>query len=134
PPRPLVRGAADHTPNDAHLMEYAPLQNVTNFIFHNRDFNDITFSEINERFHIKGYEMQIEELEIASNVLNMFVIGNYNFKSHSNINLVIPWSNLKKRGKNYIPRSSGLAAEDTKGLKLNYSGEPKKMKLSLGHK
>lgn len=127
-------GDVDLKLKEGHLMEYEPLQNVSNFIFHNRDFNDITFSEINERFHIKGYEMQIEELEIASNVLNMFVIGNYNFKSHSNINLVIPWSNLKKRGKNYIPRSSGLAAEDTKGLKLNYSGEPKKMKLSLGHK
>lgn len=119
---------------EGHLLEYEPLQNVSNFIFHNRDFNDITFSEINERFHIKGYEMQIEELEIASNILNLFVSGTYNFKSQSNINLVIPWNNLKKRGKNYIPKASGLAAEDAKGLKLNYSGEAKKMKLSLGHK
>lgn len=119
---------------EGHLLEYEPLQNVSNFIFHNRDFNDITFSEINERFRIKGYEMRIEELEIASNILNLFVSGTYNFKSQSNINLVIPWSNLKKRGKNYIPKASGLAAEDTKGLKLNYSGESKKMKLSLGHK
>jgi hypothetical protein len=119
---------------EGHLMEYAPLQNVSNFIFHNRDFNDITFSQLSERFHIKGYEMQIEELEIASNILNLFVSGTYNFKEQSNINLVIPWNNLKKRGKNYIPKSSGLSAEDTKGLKLNYSGPPKKMKLSLGHK
>ncbi len=127
-------GNVDLKLKEGHLLEYEPLQNVSNFIFHNRDFNDITFSEINERFHIKGYEMRIEELEIASNILNLFVSGTYNFKSQSSINLVIPWSNLKKRGKNYIPKSSGLAAEDTKGLKLNYSGEPKKMKLSLGHK
>jgi len=119
---------------EGHLLEYEPLQNVSNFIFHNRDFHDITFSEIHERFHIKGYEMNIEELEIASNILNLFVSGTYNFKAQSSINLVIPWNNLKKRGKNYIPRASGLAAEDAKGLKLNYSGEPKKMKLSLGHK
>lgn len=119
---------------EGHLLEYEPLQNVSNFIFHNRDFNDITFSEINERFHIKGYEMRIDELEIASNILNLFVSGTYNFKSQSNINLVIPWNNLKKRGRHYIPKASGLAAEDAKGLKLNYSGEPKKMKLSLGHK
>jgi hypothetical protein len=119
---------------EGHLIDYEPLQNVSNFIFHNRDFNDITFSELNERFQIKGHEMRIEELEIASNILNLYVSGTYNFKSHSNVNLVIPWNNLKKRGKNYIPKSSGLSAEDTKGLKLNYSGPPKKMKLSLGHK
>jgi hypothetical protein len=127
-------GNVDLKLKEGHLLEYEPLQNVSNFIFHNRDFNDITFSEINERFRIKGYEMQIEELEIASNVVNLFVAGTYHFKSQSNINLVIPWSNLRKRGKNYIPKASGLAAEDAKGLKLNYSGEPKKMKLSIGHK
>lgn len=119
---------------EGHLKEYEPLQNISTFIFHNRDFNDVTFSEINERFRIKGYEMQIEELEIASNILNLFVSGTYNFKSQSSINLVIPWNNLKRRGKNYIPKASGMAAEDAKGLKLNFSGEPKKMKLSLGHK
>ena len=119
---------------EGHLLEYEPLQNVSSFIFHNRDFNDITFSEINERFKINGYEMKIEELEIASNILNLFVSGTYHFKEKSNINLVIPWNNLKRRGKNYIPKSSGLSAADAKGLKLNYSGTPKNMKLSLGHK
>ncbi len=119
---------------DGHLLEYEPLQNISSFIFHNRDFNDITFSEINESFKLNGYEMRIDELEVASNVLNLFVSGTYNVKSLSNINLVIPWSNLKRRGKNYIPKSSGLSAEDAKGLKLNYAGTSKKMKLSLGHK
>ncbi|MES2134052.1 MAG: AsmA family protein, partial [Bacteroidota bacterium] len=89
---------------EGHLLEYEPLQNVSNFIFHNRDFHDITFSEINESFKINGYEMKIEELEIASNILNLFVSGTYNFKSQSNINLIIPWNNLKRRGKNYIPK------------------------------
>lgn len=119
---------------EGHLLNYEPLQNISNFVFHNRDFNDVTFSEMHETFRINGYEMDIEELEIASNILNLFVQGTYNFKSLSNINLVIPWSNLKRRGKNYIPKSSGQSAEDTKGLKLNYSGMPKKMKLNLGHK
>lgn len=119
---------------EGHLIDYEPLQNVSTFIFHNRDFNDVTFSELSERFRIKGYEMQIEELEVASNILNLFVSGSYHFKSHSNINLVIPWNNLRRRGRNYIPKASGLAADDAKGLKLNFAGEPKHMKLSLGHK
>ncbi len=119
---------------NGHLLNYQPLQNISDYIFRNRDFKDISFSEINETCKIKGFEMQISEMEIASNVLNLFVSGVYNFKENSNINILIPWSNLKKRGKNYIPKSSGQTSENSKGLKLNYSGPPKKLKLSLGHK
>ena len=119
---------------NGHLLNYQPLQNISDYIFRNRDFKDISFSEINQTCKVKGFEMQISEMEIASNVLNLFVSGTYNFKENSNINILIPWSNLKKRGKNYIPKSSGQTAENSKGLKLNYSGHPKKLKLSLGHK
>ncbi len=119
---------------EGHLLDFQPLQNISDYIFKNRDFKDISFSEINQTCKIKGFEMQIEEMEIASNVLNLFVSGTYHFKENSNINILVPWSNLKKRGKNYIPVSSGQTAENSKGLKLNYSGPPKKLKLSLGHR
>jgi len=120
---------------NGHLINYEPVQSLSNFLFKNRDFNDIAFSELNERFKLRGYEMQIDELEIGSNVLNLYVVdGLYHFKGNSNINILIPWSNLKKRGKNYIPKSSGESAESTKGVKLNFNGPSKKMKISFGHK
>ena len=79
--------------------------------------------------------MNIEEFEIGSNVLNFFVVnGVYNFKGESNINLLVPWSNLKKRSRDHIPSISGKNAESAKGVKLNFSGPSNKMKLSLGHK
>lgn len=120
---------------NGHLINYEPVQSLSNFLFRNRDFNDVEFTELVETFKLRGYEMQIEELEIGSNVLNLYVVdGLYNFKGESNMNLLIPWSNLKKRGKNYIPKNSGESAENTKGVKLNFSGPSKKMKLSFGHK
>jgi hypothetical protein len=120
---------------NGHLINFEPIQNLSNFLFKNRDFNDVAFTELNERFKLKGYEMQIEELEIGSNILNLYVVdGLYNFKGNSNINILIPWSNLKKRGKNYIPKNSGQSAENTKGVKLNFNGPNKNMKISLGHK
>lgn len=119
---------------DGHLLNFEPVQNVSDYIFRNRDFNDITFTELNETFRLKGFEMEIEELEIGSNVLNLYVKGVYNFKDRSNINMLIPWHNLKKRGKNYVPKNYGEGVDNTKGLKLNYSGPTNKMKLSLGHK
>lgn len=119
---------------EGHLVNYKPIQNISDYVFKNRDFKDVSFSEINETCTIDGFEMQIREMEVASSVLDLYVSGTYNFKSESNINLIIPWSNLKKRDKNYIPKGSGKSFDDAKGLKLNYSGPPKKMKLSLGHK
>ncbi len=120
---------------DGHLLNYEPVQNLSNFLFKNRDFNDVAFSDLTETFKIRGYEMKIEELEIGSNILNLYVVnGLYNFRGNSNINILVPWSNLKKRGKNYIPKSSGETAENTRGLKLNFSGPNKSMKISLGHK
>lgn len=119
---------------DGELVNFEPVQSMSNFIFKNRDFDNVTFTELSERFKIKGYEMDIQELEIGSNILNLFVTGIYNFKESSNINILIPWSNLRKRGKNYIPKNSGESAENSKGLKLNFSGPTKDMKLTLGHK
>lgn len=119
---------------DGHLLNYEPLQNISDYIFRNRDFKDISFSEINETFIVDGFKMDIQEMEIASNVLNLYMSGTYHFKDQSNINLLIPWNNLKRRGKNYIPKSSGQTAENSRGLKLNYSGMPGKLKLSLGNK
>jgi len=120
---------------NGHLINFEPVQSLSNFLFRNRDFNDVAFTELNETFKLRGYEMQIEELEIGSNVLNLYVVsGLYNFKGNSNVNILIPWSNLKKRGKNYIPKNSGESAENTKGVKLNFNGPSKKMKISLGHK
>ncbi|MBI3517934.1 MAG: hypothetical protein HY062_01070 [Bacteroidetes bacterium] len=129
-----IKGQAKLTLKDGHLLNYEPLQKVSDYIFRNRNFQDISFSEIDETFVIDGFKMDIQEMEIASNVLNLFVSGTYHFKEQSNINLLIPWNNLKKRGKNYIPKSSGQTAENSKGLKLNYSGYPNMLKISLGNK
>lgn len=119
---------------DGHLLNFEPIQSVSDYIFRNRDFKDVTFTELNETFRIRGYEMEIEDLEIGSNVLNLYVKGNYNFREKSNINMVIPWHNLKRRGKDYTPKNYGETTTSAKGLKLNYSGPTNKMKLSLGHK
>lgn len=130
-----MAGEAKLKLKNGHLLNYEPIQNLSNYIFRNRDFKDVTFTELNETFKIRGYEMQIDELEIGSNVLNLYVVnGLYNIKGNSNINILIPWSNLKRRGKNYIPKNSGESAENTKGVKLNFYGPAKNLKISLGHK
>jgi len=120
--------------SEGHLLDFEPLQRVSDFVFRKRDFKDIMFAEMEQSFRIKGQEFHISNLEIASSVLNLYVDGIYRFKGESNINLRIPWSNLKRRGAGYVPRSLGKEGEDAKGLKLNFHGYPNKLKLSLGNK
>lgn len=119
---------------DGHLLNFEPLQKLSNLVFKNRNFRDISFSELNENFHIDGFRMTIEELEVASSVLNFYVVdGLYNFRGVSNINLLLPWSNLKRRKRDELPSESGISASDTKGIKLNYRGPKQAMKVSFGH-
>lgn len=131
---PSMNGNVKLQLRDGRLMHFEPLKNISNYVFRNRDFTDITFTEINEKFYLKGQAMKIEEMEVASSVLNMFVSGVYNFTGNSVINVLVPWNNFKHRDKDYVAKSSGVSAEDTKGIKLNFSGPPKKMKMGVGYK
>jgi uncharacterized protein involved in outer membrane biogenesis len=119
---------------EGHLLNYEPLKKISGLVFRNRNFDDITFTEINETLGINGSELHIGEFELASNVVNLYIEGVYDFKKESNVNLRIPWSNLKRRGENYVPKNLGDAGKDARGLKLNYSGMPGKLKLKLGNR
>jgi hypothetical protein len=120
---------------NGHLLNFEPVQNLTSFLFKNRDFNDVAFSELNEAFLLRGPLLEISELEIASSLLNLYVVnGVYNFSGPSLINLLVPWNNLRKRDAGIIPSNTGVSAESAKGVKLNFSGLPHNMKLGFGHK
>lgn len=119
---------------DGHLINFEPLQKISSFVFKSRNFADVNFTEMNPIFTIRNKEMKIETFEIASNVMNLFVSGTYHFTDMSNINLILPWSNLKYRGSDYIPKKLAKDGETTKGLKLNVYGYPDKMKVRLGHR
>lgn len=128
---PDLDGVVQLKLKDGHLLDFEPLQSISPY-FRNRDFKDITFSEINQTFKIKGTEMDIQNLEIASNVLNLYVDGIYSFKGNSDLNIRIPLSNLKRRDKDYIPKSLGEEGKTARALLLNAHGLPDKIKISLG--
>ncbi len=118
---------------NGHLVNFESLQKISRYVFRKRNFMDISFSAINPKFSISNDKVLLEDLEIASNVLNFFVGGLYSFKGQSNLNIVIPWNNLKIRGKNYVTRKH---EKDTtsRGLKLNIYGNPGNLKIKLGNK
>jgi hypothetical protein len=131
---PSMNGEIALVLSNGRLMNFEPLQNISKYVFRNRDFKDISFTELNEKFYLKGQAMKIEEMELASDVMNLFVSGVFHFKENSTINVLVPWSNLKHRGKDYEAKTLGQEASDAKGVKLNFSGPPKKMKMGVGYK
>lgn len=129
---PALNGQVQLKLKDGHLLDFEPIQRMGTY-FRNRDFKDITFSEINQEFKINGTEMNIENLEIASSVLHLYIDGIYNFRGQTNLNLRVPLNNLKKRDKDYIPKNQGDEGRKAKALVLNAHGMPDKIKISLGH-
>jgi hypothetical protein len=128
---PDLNGEVQLKLKDGHLLNFEPLKNIGTY-FRNRDFTDITFSEINQKFKVKGTVMDIQNMEIASSVLNLYVDGIYNFKGQTDLNLRIPLSNFKKRDKDYIPQELGKEGRTSKALRLNAHGLPNRIKISLG--
>jgi hypothetical protein len=125
---------AESVLKEGHLIHYEPFEKISDYIFRRRNFSDITFTEMRPTFTIRGTEMKLDTMEIASSVMNVFVSGTYNFKGESNFNFIVPWSNLKARKKGFEPRKLAADGEVSKGLKLNLHGYPHEMKLRLGNR
>ncbi|TDH25178.1 hypothetical protein EXU57_13815 [Segetibacter sp. 3557_3] len=94
------------------LLNYEPVKKLQNFLFKNRDFDNIQFAELKDTLEIKNQEVKIKRMEIQSSVLSMFVEGVYSMKKTTDLSIQIPLSNLKKRDKDYTPENVGT---DKKG-------------------
>src|SRR5690606_22213390 len=78
------------------LNNFDPILNVAKFAFPLRNLNNITFSNLNGKFDLKGDKITINPMQISSSVLNMDVAGIYSFANGTNIALDIPLRNPKK--------------------------------------
>jgi hypothetical protein len=120
---------------NGHLIRYEPLQKVSRFLFRKKKLDDIAFSELNPVLRIVGSQVNIQRMDILSNVLNLSVHGVYNFKDQLSINLLLPWNNLRPHKRDLIQRRAIEKIEEGgKGLKLNLYGYPHQMKVRMGHR
>jgi AsmA-like C-terminal region len=101
---PSMVGDVDFSLKNGRLINVEALQNLSNFLFKNRNFNDIAFAEIKSRVHVIGASMDISKMQVASSVIHLFLEGQYAPKYYD-MEVQIPLSNLKKRDKNYKPQN-----------------------------
>ncbi|MDB5190962.1 MAG: AsmA family protein [Segetibacter sp.] len=103
-----ITGFVDFSLKKGALLNFEPLKKLQNFMFKNRNFSAIYFAELKDRLDINGKDIIINELEIQSSALTLFVQGMYSLSpGKTDISIKIPIRNLKKRDENYVPTNTG---------------------------
>ncbi|MDB5200407.1 MAG: AsmA family protein [Chitinophagaceae bacterium] len=132
-----IESIVDFSLKDGALNNYEPVKKLQNFLFKNRDFENIRFAELKDRFEIKNGEVKINRMEIQSSVMSMFVEGIYSKKGTTDISIQVPLSNIHKRGADFNPENIGT--DKKPGSSIHLRGRPGpdgniKFKLDLFNK
>jgi hypothetical protein len=94
---PTMRGSIKTTLQDGSLRNISTLQNISRYIFKNRDFSTIQFADMKNEFELDGTIIDLNEVQLFSSVITLFVEGDYDFnKQKTDMLLTIPFSNLKQ--------------------------------------
>lgn len=132
-----LESIVDFSLKDGALNNYEPVKKMQNFLFKNRDFENIRFAELKDRFEIKNQEVKINRMEIQSSVMSMFVEGLYSKKGNTDISIQVPLSNIHKRGADFNPENIGVDSKAGRSIHLRGRPGPDgniKFKLDLFNK
>jgi hypothetical protein len=119
---------------DGRLIDFEPLENLSNFLFKERDFSDVHFAELESYFDIDGTDIDIDRMEVQSSVLSFFIQGRYSFTDSTSMSLQLPLSNLKKRHKGFIPENVGTDGKQGMSVYLHvYRDKDIKSKIKFAY-
>ncbi|MFN0048079.1 MAG: AsmA-like C-terminal region-containing protein [Cytophagales bacterium] len=123
-----MRGNLDFQLKNGHLKDFEPIQNVSKFIFKNRDFTDIRFERLSQKATLKGKTLQIADMKIQSNILTLFVNGSYSFDNKVDLKIRIPWVNFRSKA-SYL---AAIEKDQTDAKALHIKAFTKNGKLNFG--
>ncbi|RYZ79197.1 MAG: TetR family transcriptional regulator, partial [Proteobacteria bacterium] len=125
-----TRGYINISLKEGALQNFEPMQKISNSVFKKRDMSDIRFAELKDNLVINGSSVTVNSLEIQSTVLTMFIEGVYDFKTGPDLSILVPLSNLKKRGPDFELVNNGT--DSKKGLSVHLrakTGDDGKVKV-----
>ena len=96
-----MNGYLDMHFTQGQLLDFEPFLKIKKIIFKNRPLEHVKIAPIRKRFTLKGQEVRIEKMQIESNVLTLFVEGQYSFGDKTDLSIQFPLKNLKKRDEEY---------------------------------
>lgn len=126
-----TRGVVDFSLTDGRLFQFEPVEKISQTIFKNRNFSDIKFAELKDRFEINGNNITINRMEIRSTAMTMFVEGQYNMKKGADLSIQVPLSNLKGQDQAIAPENRGIDSKTGPSARLRAkTGDDGKLKIS----
>ncbi len=129
-----INGSVNFDIKNGALLNFEPMQKIGAFAFPNRDFSNITFTNLKNTLDIKGNKITIHPMYIQSSVLNLYIEGVYGMPVGSDIVLRIPIRNPKRD----IGLSDSLKRERfDNGIVINLRGQDDEngnVKFKLGKK
>ncbi|WP_316788682.1 AsmA-like C-terminal region-containing protein [Pedobacter frigoris] len=114
------------------LLNFEPVKSVGKFAFPFRDLDNITFTNLNGKFDVRGQNITINPMQINSSLLNMDIAGVYSLNKGTNIALDVPLRNPKKDEE--ITDKQERKDRRMKGIVLHLlatDGEDGKIKIKL---
>ena len=126
-----LKGLIDFHIRDGQLINFEPVQKISQTAFKNRDFSDIRFAELKDKIEVNGSAIKVNRMEIRSTVFTMFVEGIYDVKKGTDFAIQVPLSNLSKRDEDAELRNKGVRSRTGVSLHLRAkTGEDGKAKIS----
>ena len=126
-----MKGTIDFRLVNGELIEFEPVEKIGSFVFKNRDFSNIQFAVLKDKFLLDGEELTVNRMEIHSNVLVMFVEGVYDFSKGTDMSLQVPLSNIKDPKKDIELHNIGVDAKTGVSVRLRAkTGDDGKLKVT----
>jgi len=97
-----MKGTLSINLTNGYINNFEPFLKMKKLVFKRRNFESVQFATIKNNFRLVGEEIEIDPMEIESNVITLFIDGIYSFGKKTDINIEIPLSNLKKRDSTYV--------------------------------
>ncbi|MEJ7767596.1 MAG: AsmA-like C-terminal region-containing protein [Chitinophagaceae bacterium] len=126
-----LKGMIDLRVKNGELINFEPIQKISQTAFKNRDFTDIKFAELKEKLEVNGSQIKVNRMEIQSTVMTMFVEGVYDIKKGTDLSIQIPLNNLAKRGDEFVLKNKGINSKTGVSVRLRAkTGEDGKAKIT----
>ncbi|HEY0432894.1 MAG TPA: AsmA-like C-terminal region-containing protein [Chitinophagaceae bacterium] len=125
--KPANRGYVTFRLENGRLQNFQPLMDIHNNFLKDRNLDDVSFADLNDRLDIEGNDVKVNRMEIKSTAVNMYVSGLYSFANNTDLSIQIPLHGQKKNATD-VPEKKGnhskggisvfLRAKDDKDGKL----------------
>jgi hypothetical protein len=126
-----LKGIIDFSITDGELIQFEPVEKISQVAFKERDFSDIHFAELKDKLDVDGTKITVNRMEIHSNVLNMFVEGTHDLKKGTDMSIQIPLSNLKEKDLKIEPTNRGIKSKTGVSVRLRAkTGDDGKLKIT----